>query len=1163
MDMFTKILAEYNTKDFYYNENWNIEKIIKIGDESTGILKHPDLKYLSDFNEPIFKEIHSWLRGLLSALEFYQWIFENGLIPQDQIETFLSKTVIVNSLEFFLNRIVMNDMVDLLRSINENLLNNTQVSLEMRMHNRNLDKINVIKNLILMKVLDFFNVLMRQHRIENILMNNMQQLIKLIKRLIFKPHRLNFDYKTINIIHDFRERLISFIKISGGYSSEFTDSLLSTVQNKVMKYLNELCHNCDQILKSKSVTETDENKLVGLNMMITHFYNEIDTNDLSHNLILKSAETLLSKIFDGIVEKINDVKRPQHLTPNIKKFATKLVKMCLKVDQFLVKIATFAFNSEELKISESCTIQKGELFLQTFKQPLFGMFTSRIRDTLELFVVQLNNTTDKNRLRILNIIAEINEYVYSHHNQDQTLLENNFEALAMSWSKIMLNVFKMDNKLNCVDLTIINLVTRAAMTCPFDLIVINQRFPNFKKWLLDLFRTKTNSLEIKSKGIFLLPCITNSDDKVNEELLKSLFEVHRMHLPLKSTEFPPDSLERSNLIQFTKSIFKALLTSKSPVIYRFLLCITVNEEKHILEEKLQTTLVKLMKSLKENEQETFFIQTFDIFMNESFDASIRLNIVKRYLLTILKNASVPVIMTFIKQKIQQIFALMDSKFDVDPENAFVNRSAGYMIIEAFAAGVPKEEIESATYSYGGNINNGLALIKELILKAKDVRRNLVFMVEDMELQETFRKFQCYCYRALASLVANTKDLPEVFNLCLFQENPQNGSYIWRKLINVRDDNIYSNWSQDFDEFPKVKQYIISIKDMDVNVQANDTHRKYIDSISIFDKSLSQTLTKTDLSYSVILSNREILEKSEKEHQKNMYINLESIPINENEIMGTLVGVVNFMYAKKLTVFSNFKDADEKKYEWVLSIANSLKYNDQHKNVKIFLAKLIENCRTIFAHYAEFLMGPLLNILTDGTFGNTLNFFITDLITMLLSWSHVYKPKEMSEINDAAQLLKFLMNNAYHDQNEIFRMNLELIKKLIETWKEIFVGKLPTLVLLGMLQSSSEADQNTRLICGIQINAVVLANNLSPWDNDEQCKLFVMAILSAFSNKSSKVYTSASQLMGLCLSVIQRNDENNIHLIGIVMHKLEKLKSQRDSSDLFMQLLYGECWNYIY
>lgn len=186
----------------------------------------------------------------------------------------------------------------------------------------------------------------------------------------------------------------------------------------------------------------------------------------------------------------------------------------------------------------------------------------------------------------------------------------------------------------------------------------------------------------------------------------------------------------------------------------------------------------------------------------------------------------------------------------------------------------------------------------------------------------------------------------------------------------------------------------------------------------------------------------------------------------------------------------------------------------------------------------------------------MNFFFTDLVTMLLSWSHVYKPTQTDEKEDAGLLLKFLINNAYHERNEIFKLNLELIKKLIETWNEILVGKLPTQILLDMLQKPQEENENAKLICGIQINAVMLANNLTPWNDDEQCGLFMRAILATFNNKSPKIYQAASQLMGLCLSMIAKNDENISTHVVPVKEILEKFQLKREKSEVFLQLLYG-------
>lgn len=330
-------------------------------------------------------------------------------------------------------------------------------------------------------------------------------------------------------------------------------------------------------------------------------------------------------------------------------------------------------------------------------------------------------------------------------------------------------------------------------------------------------------------------------------------------------------------------------------------------------------------------------------------------------------------------------------------------------------------------------------------------------------------------------------------------------------------------------------------------------KKYIESVSIFDRSLSQTLTKSDLSYSVILSNREAQENHqmiENKHQTTMRISLENTPINDHEIMGHLVAVINSMYAQKLLIFHDYEQQPEEKYGFVLSIAQSLTSPTQPKNVKIFLAKFIENCRSIFAHFAKILLGPILTLLTSGALGEKLNFFITDLVTMLISWNNVYKPQDMQEKGEAGVLLNFLIKNAYNERSEIFKLNLELIKKLVESWREILEDKISFTSLVEMI----ETDSIDKIICGLQINAVIIANEMIPWINEEQRRRYAEAILKTFKNPSSKVYQPGAQLLGIYLNLIVK-EENSQEVLARVKDKLKRLEKDRSKTDLLMELLY--------
>lgn len=1163
MEMFVKILPECGTNEDIFEQHFGVEKILLVG-EADGIAQHPDLKYLSQCTEPIFKEVYKWMQSFLTSIDFYVWIFDNHIISNQKTSEFLQKSAVLTTMSFFLESVVNQNMVDLLRSINENLFNRSQMSFEAKMGNQNLENIDTICSIILVRIIDFLTILIERRLIEQFLDDNRLKLIKIVKTLVFKPQRLGFDNKSKSALLQLPARLTSFVTSVHLHAPvEFKKPLLSILKNKLVKNLNHFCQNCDQFMSEKTVNTLNTNKVKGIELVITNLKDFLELDILSQQLLFKTAEVLLNKIFDGITEVVAEIRRPRYLTQSAKVFANGIIKLCIKIDVFLNHIVTLSFNDTNLQITSSSFIRHGEHFMQIFKQPIFELLTSMLPETINLLVNEMKETIDTNRLRIMSILAELNEHIFTYHKDNQELLDENISAMVAQWPTIIRTSFEMNNEMNCVDLAIINLVTHLAMTSPIEHIELGRRLENFQRWLLTFLENSNNSLELKSKAIFLLPCITDSNDRSNEKLMKALNSIQEKHMPLKSHEFPDGSLKRVGLVAITEALFVALLRSRSPVIYRFTVHATISDDDYILESKLQRVQMELMESLSPSEQEFLLNQTFDAFSSGGFEPEFRLKFISRFLLTIMKTCRVDVMMSFFRQKMDVIWSLTDASLNENNENALVNRCGGYMIIEAFVATVPKEKIEGGTFTYAGRSNSGVVMIKDFIKKMNLVRRDLVFVVDDPARQNLLRMFHCYCYRALAAMVSNLKDNPELYNVTLFKEDPNNNTFIWRKLINVTNDELFSNWSQDFQELPRIKDYIVSVKDIQSSNEV--AHRKYIETVSIFDHSLSQSLTKTDLSYSVVLSKREALvreqEKRELEHQKAMKIELESTPINDHEVMSVLVGVIRHIHQKKISPFTDLERHERKKYEWVLSIAGSMKSPGNHKNVRIFLAKLVDNCRDIFVHYAKHLLGAVLSVIVDGCLGDKMNFFVTDLVAMVLSWSHVYSPSEMSEKQDACALLKFLMENANNERDEIFKLNLELIKKMVETWKEVLAEKIPTQTLLDLLRKPVEQETHHKLRCGIQLNAVVLANDLEPWTNGEQCKMFIKAIVACFANPNARVYQAAAQLLGMCLHkrfdgvAVVEGDENSA-IIDEIVQMLSRIRTKANDINMFLQVLYG-------
>lgn len=749
MDIFMKMNPKGSNNESveaYFEKEINVKKIVKFGEEDNGIVKKPILEFLADdgSTEPIFLEIYKWMKKFLTTLDFYVWVFEKNILPKDQIENFLNKSIILTATEHFLKN-------DVIQTINAD---STQASYEMKMNNRNLDKIEALRCVITMRIIDLFGIFSENGNINNFLTTIQYQLIKLLGRLIFKPQRLNFDHRTENIIHNFNDRIIKFIIILVENSATVGTALMIKLQDKLVRYLHNFCQNCHKLFDKRTILQPDESKLSGIELITTKLRVQLTENSSLTNwdLITKSFELFMQKLFENIID---DTKRIRLLSPSTIRFACRMMKVCLKFNtDACEKIIQYCLDDGQLEIDNTNTTTIGDQFLKIYKIPVLELFITNMEETIRILVTYLTNpqTTQMNRLRIINIITEINKFIYNNRSNDFNFLEDALQTIVTYWPHILSSIMEVDNELNRVDLSIIDFVKHIAMICPYDLHLIGQRFEKFREWLLNMLQDKNYSLDIKSKGLFLIPCIVSSNTLSNDDLTSALKSIQINDLPLRSNEFSEGSVKRAKYVAFLKTIFQALLTSKSPSIYRFVIDATINnDEKFLLESLLQKTQRDLMESLTEKQQEVILNQTFDLFLNANYDPVIRLNIVSRYLLTLMKNSHVETTLEFIKQRFNQIWNLLVSKFEYNSiETDLINGSGAFVIIEAFYASVPYSRIETSSFSYGGNLSNGKTLTNNLIIKARNIRNDTPFHINsDANILELFRKFHCYGYRALA------------------------------------------------------------------------------------------------------------------------------------------------------------------------------------------------------------------------------------------------------------------------------------------------------------------------------------------------------------------------------------------------------------------------------
>lgn len=479
------------------------------------------------------------------------------------------------------------------------------------------------------------------------------------------------------------------------------------------------------------------------------------------------------------------------------------------------------------------------------------------------------------------------------------------------------------------------------------------------------------------------------------------------------------------------------------------------------------------------------------------------------------------------------------------EQALVSRAGGYELIECLFSMVDRELLESISFSLLGT--PGTEIIKHLTKKAFKVRTE-IFRTDDETAMEFYRKYQCHAYSALCTIVSNTLDQLKFYEGLLFKENAAKNEYIWQRIINCRDPKLYSNIEQEFPDYPKVKDLMVSIKRSAKKSDAD--YLKFSHTNNVFLSSLSQEVTRFDFTHAAIRNAEDVANRDTDKELAS--VQLENVDINKHELMATLCALINHMFENKITPIPEGSATGSRSTpEWVQSIANSIYSRQEHKNVRIFLCKLVDNCRDIFKHYCSVLMAPLMQFIVDECAGSKLNSFITDLVALILEWSEIYLPTACDEASTASDMLAFLMKNCYHIRTEIFKLNLDLINRLVQLWKGFVRIQRQVLYDLIMQTNSTDSREN---ICGLQLNAIVLSSEIIPWE--ESIKInYLRALFLCLDNDFKIVYQTASHLLGMCIKQMNPDGEIDDDVCSKELkQKIEMIK--RTSEEKFINVIYG-------
>lgn len=146
---------------------------------------------------------------------------------------------------------------------------------------------------------------------------------------------------------------------------------------------------------------------------------------------------------------------------------------------------------------------------------------------------------------------------------------------------------------------------------------------------------------------------------------------------------------------------------------------------------------------------------------------------------------------------------------------------------------------------------------------------------------------------------------------------------------------------------------------------------------------------------------------------------------------------------------------------------------------------------------------------------------------------------------ANRLLHFLMKHVFHPKRAVFRHNLEIIKTVVECWKECL--SIPYRLIF---ENFSHKDPNSKdNSVGIQLLGIVVANDLPPYDpkcDIPSTKYFEALVNNMSFVKYKEVYAAAAEVLGLILQHVTERK----HVIAESIYELvvKQLKQHQNTME---------------
>ncbi|XP_071593605.1 DNA-dependent protein kinase catalytic subunit [Heliangelus exortis] len=1133
----------------------------------SGILSQPTLRGIQ---EPFsLQTVMRWMDMFLAALDCYNTFFELQMVKPHEILGINERSSFLEAVQFFLETIALHD-IHAAEQCFDCSSRGSMFSPQER------DVYNYSKCTIVVRIMEFVTMILETCQqdfwklLEKELLN--ASLIELLVMTVCDPSNIGFNIADVQVMKNLPDISVRLMKAL--MKSPYQESLKLCIKKRITpQSLEDLCSvdlfnpdaRFDQVRLSAILSACKQLQKSGLLHSVLH-----NQDEGAHCSV---ASKLLSVVYRGIAPGGERISLPS-LDISSKRLADRLLQLAFAIDNQCEELVSLLLNTVVLSVPLSGSSQ-GNLISFSHGQYFYSLFTETINQqllrNLDVILVQLMESSVSNPQMVGSILNGMLDQSFRERTIRKqqgvklvTAVLRNWRKLDSWWAKgsppeSKMSVLTLLAKVLHIDSSVSFNTNHEAFTAVFNTYT-------------SLLTDQTLGLNLKGQAVIILPFFTNLTGEKLHELKNALDQLVAFNFPMRSDEFPNGTLKFNNYVDCTKKFLDALELSQSPVLLQLMTEVLCRDQRHFMEDLFQASFKRISRRSTTDKQVMLLDTVHKMFQSEDLlSNATRQAFVDRSLLTLLWHCSLDALREFFVRIIAQAMDTLNSRFTKSNEYIFdtqVTKKMGYYkLLEVMYVRLSKEDVYSKdsriNQAYRGSTSvEGNELTKALIKSCYDAFTEN--MAGESQLLEKRRQYHCAAYNCAIAVVSCVFTESKFYQGFLFTEKSEKNLLIFENLIDLKRQ--YTFPIEIEVPLERKKRYIAIRKEARDSGNGDQDEPKYLASASyMMDSSLSEEMSQFDFSTGVqgfSYSSQDVTASSARFRRKepteymalNDELELEMDELNQHECMASMTTLIKHMQRNQITPKVEEGTVPVDLPLWMKFLHSKLGNPSVPLNIRLFIAKLIVNTEDVFRPYANQWLGPLLQLVVSGNNGGEgIHYMVVEIVVTILSWTSVSTPK--GNIKDeilANRLLEFLMKNAFHQKRGVFRHNLEIIKTVIECWKNCL--SIPYSLLF---EKFSKGDPDTKdNSVGIQLLGIVLANNLPPFDPKceiDRVRYFQALISNMGLLKYKEVYAAAAEVLGLALQYIaERENVLEDPVYDCVVRQLKH--HQNTQQDKFIQCL---------